>query len=168
MINQTLSIHTDAGNTGPEYWHTLYASYALANEGKAQSPIARVTAKLSVSTNDIPGELARAYHETKLEGETNGHTIELVSAAQDKYLTVDGRDLLAVIGSMLVEGAENHAFKEAFAVLPQELRHEGSFKPKVNMNVADVFSDACSFTALLCRAGVKWAIAAEAIALLVE
>ncbi|MDR0636801.1 MAG: carbonic anhydrase family protein [Treponema sp.] len=198
---------TYTGDTGPEYWHTLDPAYALAKDGKSQSPIDIVTAELRAPANDTPGQLVLAYKETEFEVENNGHTIELAPLTKDNYISVDGAEPyvlqqfhfhapsehkidsepfpmelhlvhkdaqgnLAVIGVMIAQGAENEALKEAFAALPQQLTHEGSVKPKVKINVADLFSDTQgvyryegSLTTPPCTEGVKWTIAAEAIEL---
>ncbi|MDR2797047.1 MAG: carbonic anhydrase family protein [Treponema sp.] len=79
---------------------------------------------------------------------------------------------LAVLGIMITEGAENEVFKETFAALPQEITHEGSSKPEVKINLADLFSGEQgmyryegSLTTPPCSEGVKWSIATQVIEL---
>jgi carbonic anhydrase len=75
------------GDTGPDYWYRLDRGYILAKEGKAQSPVDIVRADL------VPAEAAGKpefhYHETGFKVENNGHTIELIPADQDNYITID-------------------------------------------------------------------------------
>jgi carbonic anhydrase len=68
------------GDTGPEYWHTLDPAYAVAKDGKFQSPI-----DIDTSEQTVNADIAKPvidYHETLFEVENNGHTIELVPIAE--------------------------------------------------------------------------------------
>ncbi|MDR1108973.1 MAG: carbonic anhydrase family protein [Spirochaetaceae bacterium] len=77
---------------------------------------------------------------------------------------------LAVMGSMISEGAENEALKEAFAALPG--KGDGTVSPTVTVNPADLFNGEQgaylyegSLTTPPCSEGVKWTIAAKPIEL---
>jgi carbonic anhydrase len=77
------------GDTGPAYWHTLDPSYAIARDGKAQSPIAIESVVLQVNPNLVKPLLM--YQRTRFEIENNGHTIEAVpEEAQDNTIIMDG------------------------------------------------------------------------------
>jgi carbonic anhydrase len=77
-----------AGDTGPLYWHTLDPGYAIAGDGKAQSPIDIVTTDLT--TSDAPGAPVIAYRTTLFGVKNNGHTIELTPATADNTIMLDG------------------------------------------------------------------------------
>jgi hypothetical protein len=75
------------GDTGPAYWHTLDAVYAVAKDGRAQSPVDIRTADL------VPPDTVKKpriyYHATEFEIEDNGHTIEIVPLEHDNYIIID-------------------------------------------------------------------------------
>jgi carbonic anhydrase len=77
------------GNTGPAYWHILNPEYAIAKDGKAQSPVDIVTTKLNIS-GEGGARPVIAYQKTQFEVENNGHTIELTPLAYDNKITLDG------------------------------------------------------------------------------
>jgi carbonic anhydrase len=77
------------GDTGPEYWYALDPAYAIAGEGKAQSPIDIVDTELIL--NGAPAKPVFAYRKTLFEIENNGHTIELLPAAAGNRITLDGK-----------------------------------------------------------------------------
>jgi carbonic anhydrase len=78
------------GDVGPAYWYTLDPAYAIAKDGKAQSPINIVTGDLVA--NDALQKPVLHYHETKFEVENNGHTIECLPIHDDEnYITIDGQ-----------------------------------------------------------------------------
>ncbi|MDR2691282.1 MAG: carbonic anhydrase family protein, partial [Dysgonamonadaceae bacterium] len=68
--------------------------------------------------------------EHKIDGESFPMELHLVHK--------DEQGNLAVIGVMIARGAENKALKEAFAALPRQRTLEGSVKPKVKINAADL------------------------------
>jgi carbonic anhydrase len=79
---------TYEGATGPEHWYALDPEYAIARDGKAQSPIDIITGDLIVNS-----EVAKpvvAYSKTAFEIENNGHTIELLPSASGNHVTIDG------------------------------------------------------------------------------
>jgi carbonic anhydrase len=76
------------GEQGPEYWYTLNPSYAIARDGKAQSPV-NIGSGDTV-TADIVSKPVFQYSAAGYELENNGHTIELVPSAYDNYITLDG------------------------------------------------------------------------------
>jgi carbonic anhydrase len=69
------------GDTGPAYWHTLAPAYAIAKDGRTQSPIDIATSERTV--NSSLSKPSAAYRETLFEMENNGHTIELSPASSD-------------------------------------------------------------------------------------
>ncbi|MHB9290992.1 carbonic anhydrase [Hollandina sp. SP2] len=79
---------TYEGDTGPEYWYALDPAYAIAKDGKAQSPIDIVTSDLTVSSTLSKPVIA--YHKTHFEIENNGHTIELLPLTGDNAIILDG------------------------------------------------------------------------------
>jgi carbonic anhydrase len=79
---------TYEGDTGPEYWYALDPAYAIARDGKAQSPIDIVTSDLTLSSTLSKPVIA--YRKTRFEVENNGHTIELLPLAADNGIILDG------------------------------------------------------------------------------
>ncbi|MDR0721866.1 MAG: carbonic anhydrase family protein [Treponema sp.] len=75
------------GDTGPEHWYALDPAYALARDGKAQSPIAIDSG--DVSLNPDLAKPVISYRKTRFEIENNGHTIEALPAG-DNAITLDG------------------------------------------------------------------------------
>jgi carbonic anhydrase len=51
-----------AGDTGPEYWHSLDPAFAAAKEGRSQSPIAIDTTALAPLNGDELGKPALSLH----------------------------------------------------------------------------------------------------------
>jgi carbonic anhydrase len=79
-----------SGGAGPEFWADLNPEYALARDGKAQSPI-------NIDTASLTAEGAPAKPEFRYTGvlftlENNGHTVELVPAEPAGVLVLDGAD----------------------------------------------------------------------------
>jgi carbonic anhydrase len=75
------------GDTGPAYWYELDPAYAVARDGKAQSPI-------DILTEDAVEESALQkpeFHYTAIEfeAENNGHTIEIIPAVFTNYIIID-------------------------------------------------------------------------------
>jgi carbonic anhydrase len=100
VLFQTACVGTDArkghqegthwgytGDTGPTYWHTLDSAYAIAKDGRAQSPVDIITGDL-VPADTLKGPEIH-YHPTDFGIENNGHTIELVPMDQDNYVIID-------------------------------------------------------------------------------
>jgi carbonic anhydrase len=81
------SIWGYTGNTGPDYWGDLAPEYAIAKEGKSQSPININTLSLTVSDSAKP---TIAYQAMLFKVENNGHTIKLIPATDNNYITLDG------------------------------------------------------------------------------
>lgn len=80
------------GSTGPEYWYTLSPEYAVARDGKAQSPIDIAAADMTVDA--AVGKPVIIYGKTHFELENNGHTIEAVPADADgsgNSIVLDGK-----------------------------------------------------------------------------
>jgi carbonic anhydrase len=78
------------GEVGPEYWHTLNPAYALAKDGKAQSPVNIATGDL-VETDTLSKPVFH-YAGIPFKMENNGHTIELVPSDHSNYITIDTID----------------------------------------------------------------------------
>jgi carbonic anhydrase len=76
------------GDTGPAYWHTLDSAYAIAGDGKAQSPIDIDTADLTL--DGAPGKPVIAYRATTFSVENNGHTIQATPTAAGNTIILDG------------------------------------------------------------------------------
>jgi carbonic anhydrase len=77
-----------AGDTGPLYWHSLDPAYAIAGEGKAQSPIDIVTTDLAAG--DALSAPVIAYRTTRFAVKNNGHTIELTPVTAGNTIMLDG------------------------------------------------------------------------------
>jgi carbonic anhydrase len=76
------------GMEGPRYWGDISPSYALAKEGKAQSPINIDTNTLAQS-GTVKKPLFRFVPE-EFELENNGHTIELIPVRKLGAVVLDG------------------------------------------------------------------------------
>jgi carbonic anhydrase len=76
------------GDIGPAHWYALDPAYAIARDGKAQSPI-DIDTKDAITDSALE-ELLIAYHKTLFEIENNGHTIELLPTATGNGITLDG------------------------------------------------------------------------------
>ncbi|MDR3238426.1 MAG: carbonic anhydrase family protein [Spirochaetia bacterium] len=75
------------GDTAPAYWYNLDPAYAIAKDGKAQSPVNIVTADL---TAEGPAKPEFHYQAVKFEVENNGHTIEgLPEHGAENYIILD-------------------------------------------------------------------------------
>lgn len=79
---------TYAGETGPEHWADLSPDWAIARDGKEQSPINIESASAKAASEGAAAEVH--YVDTEFKIENNGHTIELVPATKDNYITIDG------------------------------------------------------------------------------
>ncbi len=138
------------GETGPAHWSELTPDYALAKEGKRQSPIDIAVAK-TVATEVPPIEVL--YDPTTLEIFNNGHTVE-DDYHDGGHLSIDGHDYalaqfhfhspsehtingehfpmemhlvhrdadgkLAVLGVMIAEGQQNELFARVGHYAPTE------------------------------------------------
>jgi carbonic anhydrase len=141
-----------SGETGPEYWYLLDPAYAVARDGKAQSPI-------NIVTGTAEEKPVFHYTATTFEVENNGHTIEAIPEAGENFITLNGKDYvlqqfhfhspsehqldgeyfdmelhlvhkaadenLAVVGFVISAGSENTALAELFAKLPVKQTAEG-------------------------------------------
>jgi carbonic anhydrase len=76
------------GETGPNNWHSLNPLYAIAKDGKAQSPIDIVTADLTVSPDRTRPVIS--YRKTSFKIENNGHSIELTPITDGNAISIDG------------------------------------------------------------------------------
>ncbi|MDR2795903.1 MAG: carbonic anhydrase family protein [Spirochaetaceae bacterium] len=76
------------GETGPDNWYLLDPAYAIARDGKAQSPVDIVTADLTADPGI--GKPLISYSETSFEVENNGHTIELTPVTDGNTISIDG------------------------------------------------------------------------------
>jgi carbonic anhydrase len=110
------------GDTGPAYWHALDPAYAIARDGKAQSPINIVTADLTV--NDALTRPLVSYRETPFEIENNGHTIELTPLAAGNALTLDGETY--ELRQFHFHTPSEHRFDNAAFAMELHLVHENS------------------------------------------
>jgi carbonic anhydrase len=138
------------GATGPDHWSELKPEYALAKDGKRQSPI-DIDVAAAVTAEQAPIEVS--YDPATLEIFNNGHTIE------DNYhdggkITIDGHEYalaqfhfhspsehtingahfpmemhlvhkdadgnLAVVGVMIAEGRTNEVFARVGHYAPTE------------------------------------------------
>ena len=100
------------GKTGPEHWYALDPAYAVAKDGKAQSPIDIVTTALTTSA--AVNKPVINYHETLFEVENNGHTIELLPLASGNSIVIDG---------------ETYALRQFHFHLPSEHLIDGKASP---------------------------------------
>ncbi|MDR3248183.1 MAG: carbonic anhydrase family protein [Treponema sp.] len=75
------------GDTGSGYWHSLDPAWAIAKDGRAQSPVNIPAAALAPSDTMERPEFY--YHATRFEIENNGHTIELTPLEADNYIIID-------------------------------------------------------------------------------
>jgi carbonic anhydrase len=141
-----------SGDTGPEYWYMLDPAYAVARDGKAQSPI-------NIVTGTAVEKPVFHYTATAFEVENNGRTIEAIPAAGENFITLNGKDYalqqfhfhapsehqldgvnfdmelhlvhkaadenLAVVGFVISAGSENAVLAELFAKLPVKQTEEG-------------------------------------------
>jgi len=153
------------GETGPAHWGDLKPEYALAKNGKRQSPIDLTAGDMT----DVPA-LEVSYAPTKLNIVNNGHSIQVnydggssAMLGGDRFSllqfhfhspsehTVAGKHYpmemhlvhrnaegkLGVIGVFLEEGAQNAALATVWAHLPKQAGQPRTVKG-VKVNVADL------------------------------
>ncbi|MES2570936.1 MAG: carbonic anhydrase family protein [Verrucomicrobiota bacterium] len=105
------------GDYGPKYWGSLSPAYAVADQGKAQSPIdfaeAGTTTPKDWKINYQSTSLKIAHHEHVLDIADNGHTIQV---------TVEE-------GSTLVTGRNTYALKQFHFHTPSEHTINGKHFP---------------------------------------
>jgi carbonic anhydrase len=75
------------GDTGPAYWYKLDPAYAIARDGRAQSPIDILTADAVEESALQKPEFH--YTAIEFEAENNGHTIEIIPAVFNNYIIID-------------------------------------------------------------------------------
>jgi len=76
-----------SGSTGPEYWGSLDATFAIADEGKKQSPINIETANAVSTDEDI--SIQFNYQPTLFEVENNGHAIEAIPESDENTIAIN-------------------------------------------------------------------------------
>jgi carbonic anhydrase len=111
---------TYTGNTGPEHWYRLDPAYALAKDGKAQSPI-----NITTTTLEVSGALAKPafhYSAARYELENNGHTIELVPVEAGNTITLDGADY--VVQQFHFHAPSEHTVNGKFFPLELHIVHK--------------------------------------------
>ncbi|MDR3171578.1 MAG: carbonic anhydrase family protein [Treponema sp.] len=109
------------GDVGPEYWYTLDPAYAIAKDGKAQSPINIVTGDLV--PNDALQKPVLHYHETKFEVENNGHTIECLPIQDaENYITID--DQQYILQQFHFHAPSEHQIDGVYADMEVHLVHK--------------------------------------------
>ena len=190
------------GEGGPEYWGSLELEYAACSEGMEQSPV-NILCDAPINPDDVAfayGETAviivnngHAIQVNYDEGSTavidgseyalqqfhfhslSEHTMGGENAAMEMHLVhadADGNN--AVIGVMLVEGAENPAFAPVWDNMPAEegdpVTIDGAF-----VNVDDLlptdrsyYAYEGSLTTPPCTEGVHWHVLSESVALSAE
>ena len=190
VVAQQLSHWTYEGDTGPQYWGDLDASYAACGVGTSQSPV------------DIPldapmdaGEVVPAYTDSALRIVNNGHAIQVdydegsfveiagstweldqfhlhspsehtiagENAAMEMHLVHSDADgSLAVVGVLLVEGADNPAFAPVWDNMPADegdpVTVEGITINATDLLPADpdYYGYVGSLTTPPCTEGVPW------------
>ena len=156
------------GDTGPDHWGDLDSAWAIAREGKAQSPVDIQ----GVRAANVP-DLRVDYGETPLDIALRRHTIEVqyepgsfLSLAGEKYEldhfhfhspsehTIEGRHAAmevhlvhkneagdsAVLAILVEPGAENRFLARFWPLLPREKGPALKY-PDLILNVADFLPD---------------------------
>jgi carbonic anhydrase len=76
------------GKTGPAYWHKLDRAYAIAKNGRAQSPIDIVSQAITV--NGSVKKPVVFYTTTPFQVENSGHTIRGIPLNAGNVIVLDG------------------------------------------------------------------------------
>ena len=152
----TATVHwTYEGETGPQHWAELSPEFALARDGKQQSPI-DITKSAAKASDQPP--LAADYQDAALDVQNNGHTIEddyhdggtltvggkAYKLAQFHFHspsehTIDGKHApmelhlvhkdaegkLAVVGVLIQEGAANPELDVLWKHMPRTVGRAG-------------------------------------------
>jgi carbonic anhydrase len=111
-----------AGDVGPEFWADLNPEYALARDGKAQSPIDIVTA--SLTTDGAPAKPEFHYAGVPFTAENNGHTIELVPEESINGITLDAGDF--ALQQLHFHAPSEHTIDGVPAVMEVHLVHKAA------------------------------------------
>lgn len=136
------------GDTGPEYWYTLDPAYAIAKDGKAQSPIDIITGDLVK-----PEDLSKPeFHYTGIpfKVENNGHTIELVPSGTDDIITLDG--VSYTLRQAHFHAPSEHTINGEFAAMEIHLVHRD---PAENIAVVGILITPGTENAVLKEAFAK-------------
>ena len=192
-----------SGETGPSHWGELDPSFAECSDGDAQSPIDLTKGRASeepaldvsyepakaelennghsveafysegssISLGGTEYDLDRFHFHAPAEHEIDGRTFPL-----EFHFVNEGEDgAAAVLGVMVTEGAENPAFSELIAALPQQ---DGETAVVEDVNASELlpadpasvprWSYDGSLTTPPCTEGVKWAVFDEPIELSAE
>lgn len=180
------------GEGGPEHWGSLESDYATCGEGRKQSPV-DIPADAPLNPNDLVYayegsgfEIENNGHAIQADYVSGGtaeigdapytlkqfhfhspseHTLAGQHAAMEMHLVHEGAGgKLAVIGVMLVEGAENPAFAPVWDNMPAE---EGPAMPVAGaiLNADDLLPEDRSYNAYegslttpKCDEGVQWIV----------
>jgi carbonic anhydrase len=110
------------GDTGPAYWYALDPAYAIARDGKAQSPVDILAADLTVS--DALHKPLVSYRETPFEIENNGHTIELTPLAEGNAMALDGE--IYTLQQFHFHAPSEHRFDNVSFAMELHLVHKDS------------------------------------------
>lgn len=186
------------GSIGPDYWADLDPSYATCGDGLEQSPIdvpgdvaPAVLPALVVDYHETPLVIFNNGHTVEVqyeEGSTlsveqstweveqfhfhahSEHTVAGVAAPLEMHIVhEDDEGGLAVVGVLIVEGADNPALQTVFDYLPAEQGDPEEIEG-VDVNVADLLPQDLaawrydgSLTTPPCSEGVRWHVLATPI-----
>ena len=187
------------GDTGPEHWGSLSREYAACSAGQAQSPV-DIPPVAPVNPPDLqldykPSPLAISNNGHSIQAdyapgsslEVNGasyplvqfhlhslseHTLNGEATPMELHLVHrDSRGRIAVIGVMLVEGAQNAAYEALLANLPASPAEPKTIDA-VTVDAGrllpperDYYRYDGSLTTPPCTEGVKWFVMARPVEL---
>jgi carbonic anhydrase len=178
------------GETGPEHWGELSPDYATCSQGMEQSPV-DIPAAAPVNPSGLRLEyqpsalnIVNNGHSIQVNVDAGSsltvdgaayplvqfhlhslseHTLNGVHTAMELHLVhKDAGGRTAVVGLMIVEGAQNLAYEPILAHMPAE-EGEPQFVPSVTVNAGDLLPSDRSYyryngslTTPPCTEGVKW------------